>query len=168
MEDRECLKILKDRGCPERVIEHILAVRDVAMRIAGEVKIDVNLDLIRMGAFFHDIGRSKSHGIEHAVLGAEIAREAGLDESIVRIVERHLGAGITEEEAKSLGLPAKSYMPETAEEKIVSYADTLISGNREISFEASLDKVKKIIGSDHPAIERYWALHREVEGWMSI
>ena len=35
----------------------------------------------------------------------------------MNIIERHIGAGITEEEAVNLGLPKKSYLPETLEEK---------------------------------------------------
>ena len=56
-------------------------------------------------------------------------RKEGVDERIVRIVERHVGAGLTEEDAVYLGLPPKDYIPETREEKIVCHADNLI-GNR--------------------------------------
>ncbi len=165
MDDKRAIGILKEYGCTDRVIAHILAVKRVAMRIAGEVNISVDRDLIRLGALFHDLGRSKTHGIDHALVGAEIARRIGLDERVVRIIERHIGAGITRDEAPSLGLPEKDYIPETPEEKIVSYADILISGDREISFERSLELVERSLGKDHPAIERYKRLHREIEDW---
>ncbi len=53
----------------------------------------------------HDIGRSKTHGISHAVEGAKIVKQYGYPEEVQNIVERHIGAGITEEESVKLGLP---------------------------------------------------------------
>ena len=74
---------------------------------------EANEDLIKKGALLHDIGRSKTHGITHAVEGVEIARKYGYTQDVLNIIERHIGAGITEEEAVELGLPKKSYLPQT-------------------------------------------------------
>jgi len=73
-----------------------------------------------------DIGRAKTHGLDHAIVGAEILRKRGIDERICLIVERHLGAGILAPEAAEIGLPQKDMMPQTLAEKIVSHADNLI------------------------------------------
>ena len=91
------------------------------MKIASNFN-QADLDLIRKGALLHDIGRSKTHGITHAIVGAEIARSYGYSQDVLNIIERHIGAGITESEAVKLGLPAKSYVPQTLEEKIVKSA----------------------------------------------
>ncbi len=165
MKEEEILEILKKTGCSDRVIKHIIAVKEVAVRIAKELKVPVDLDLVREGALFHDIGRSKTHGIEHAVVGAEIAKELGVDERVIRIIERHIGSGITRDEAISLGLPPKDYLPETVEEKIVAYADNLLNGDKEVSFEISLEQFKKTLGDDHPAIKRYIDLNNEINRW---
>ena len=93
-------------------------------------KTECDRELVEVGAILHDIGRSKTHTIDHAIVGAKILREEGVDERIVRIVERHIGAGITRAEATKLGLPPEDYLPKTIEEKIVCQADNLI-GNKE-------------------------------------
>ena len=165
MEDKKEIELLKRLGCSDRVIEHILAVKRVALRIADETTIPVDRELVRMGALLHDIGRARTHGIDHAVVGAEMAREMGVDERIVRIIERHIGAGINADEARALGLPVKDYVPQTPEEKIVAYADNLIKGNRETTFEAALEEFKSIPGIGKPAIERFIMLHEEIEKW---
>ena len=111
----ECLKLLKQAGCKKEVIFHCTAVRDVALRIAK--KTNANIKLVEAGALLHDIGRSKTHGIKHAVQGAKIAKKLGLPNEIINIIERHVGAGLSAKEAKKLGLPEKNYIPETLEEK---------------------------------------------------
>ena len=92
------LKILKQEETPENVIEHSKAVCKKAMKIADNFK-DADKDLIKKGALLHDIGRSKTHGITHAVEGAKIVREYGYPEEVQNIVERHIGAGLSEDEA---------------------------------------------------------------------
>ena len=123
-----CIELLQENGCSDEVIKHCMAVRDVAVRIAK--KADADLKLVEAGALLHDIGRSQTHGILHAVEGVRIARRIGLPLSILYIIERHLGAGIAKEEAVKLGLPEKDYIPETLEEKIVAHADNLIQDGR--------------------------------------
>ncbi len=97
-------------------------------------------------------------------MGGEMAKELGLPENVVRILERHVGAGITADEAKILGLPARDLMPETMEEKIVTDADNLISRARRTSIEEAIADLKRKLGSTHPTITRAMALHEEVMG----
>lgn len=166
-----CLKnsceILERLGYPEELIAHTLTVSRVALSIADRVKIKVDKDLILKGALYHDIGRCRTHGIEHAVVGAKIARELGLSNSIIKIIERHIGAGITAEEAEDLGLPRKDYIPHTPEEKIVSYADNLINGSKEVSFEEALERFRNVLGRNHPSIRRFKEMHKEIQSWIS-
>ncbi len=121
----ESIQYLLDAGCSEQVISHCKAVRDVAVLIA--VKAHANIKLVEAGALLHDIGRSRTHGIHHAVEGVRIAQQLGLPVQIVLIIKRHIGAGISKEEAISLELPEDNYIPETLEEKIVCHADSLIA-----------------------------------------
>ncbi|MCJ7607644.1 MAG: tRNA (cytidine(56)-2'-O)-methyltransferase, partial [Thermoplasmata archaeon] len=39
-----------------------------------------------------------------------------------------IGAGLSEDEAAELGLPARDFLPLTLEEKVVAHADNLTSG----------------------------------------
>ena len=161
----EAVIIQREKGCSVNVINHCKAVAKVAVRIANrcvENGVSVNVRLVQNGALLHDLGRSETQGIRHAVVGADIARSLKLPEPIIAIIERHIGGGITAQEAAGIGLPVKSYMPVTIEEKIVSYADKLVEGNRVVRIEETVLKLREELGTDHPAAKRVMALHREI------
>ena len=158
--------VLIKAGCSPDVVAHCRTVSRTALAIARRVKVSVDHELIRQGGLFHDIGRSRTHGLEHAIVGAEIAEGLGFSDALVHIIERHIGAGITAGEAARLGLPKKDYLPLTAEEKIVSYADNLTSGVREMPFYEALDRFKEILGPGHEGIELFVKQHHEIQGWM--
>jgi uncharacterized protein (TIGR00295 family) len=161
---KECLELLRETGCSDTVIKHCKAVRDVAVCIAQKAHGDVAL--VEAGALLHDIGRSKTHGIRHGVEGAKIARKLGLPMSIVCIIERHLGAGIPKEEAGALGLPVKSYMPQTLEEKIVAHADNLIDDSKRQPIEK---QVERALHEGYPRYaERLIRLHKELSDLCGI
>ena len=153
--------MLEKEHTPENVIDHCKAVYKKAMKIASNFD-DVDEDLIRKGALLHDIGRSRTHGITHAVEGVKIAERYVYDEDVLNIIERHIGAGITESEAEKLGLPKKSYVPQTLEEKIVAHADNLVSGSREVDIDFVIEKWKRTIEDSDDNIERLIKLDNEL------
>lgn len=155
------LKILKQEETPENVIEHSKAVYKKAMVIAANFK-NADKDLIKKGTLLHDIGRSKTHGISHAVEGAKIVKQYGYPEEVQNIVERHIGAGITEEESVKLGLPKKSYIPQTIEEKIVAHADNLLSGTKDVDIDFDIAKWKRKIDKPEENIKRLIELDNEL------
>ncbi|MBR4446930.1 TIGR00295 family protein [Methanobrevibacter sp.] len=155
------LKLLEKENTPENVIQHCIAVCKKAMKIAANFD-NADKDLIRQGALLHDIGRSRTHGISHAIEGVEIAREYGYPTEVLNIIERHIGAGITPEEAVKLGLPEKSYLPITLEEKIVAHADNLISGTKEVDVDFVISKWKRTIEDSEDNIERLIELDNEL------
>lgn len=155
------LKILKQEETPENVIEHSKVVYKKAMVIAANFK-NADKDLIKKGALLHDIGRSKTHGISHAVEGAKIVKQYGYPEEVQNIVERHIGAGITEEESVKLGLPKKSYIPQTIEEKIVAHADNLLSGTKDVDIDFDIAKWKRKIDKPEENIKRLIELDNEL------
>lgn len=158
--------VLISAGCSADVVAHCTAVSNTALSLAEKIKTPVDRELVRQGGLFHDIGRSKTHGIGHAVAGTEIARRLGFSRALTNIIERHIGAGITAKEAARLGLPIKDYLPVTTEEMIVSYADNLINGTREMPFSEALDRFKIILGPDHEGVELFIKQHYEIQGWM--
>ena len=158
--------MLISAGCASEVVAHCIAVSRMAVSIAERAKVRVDWELVRQGGLFHDIGRSRTHGIEHAVTGVEIAKSLGFFNALTSIIERHIGAGITASEAERLGLPKKDYLPLTPEEKIVSYADNLISGVREMPFYEALDRFKSILGPEHEGVGLFIKQHEEIQGWM--
>jgi len=144
-------------------------VAKVATRLAKQLiskGYDVDIRLVETGALLHDIGRCRSHDIYHVSKGVEIARELGLPESVINIIERHVGGGIPDDEARELGLPKGHYVPETLEEKIVTYADKLIDGRREVTIEATIQEFADKLGKDHPSIKRLKNLDAEMKALL--
>ena len=154
------IELLRRENTPENVIDHCKAVCRKAMKIAANFD-NADKDLIKKGALLHDIGRSKTHGITHAIEGVEIARKYGYTSDVLNIIERHIGAGITEEEAIWLGLPKKSYLPQSIEEKIVAHADNLVSGSEE-DIDFVIAKWKRQIPDNEDNIERLLKLDEEL------
>lgn len=155
------LELLEKENTPPNVINHCKAVCRKAMEIASNFE-DADKDLIRKGALLHDIGRSKTHGITHAIEGVEIAKKYGYPQDVLNIIERHIGAGITETEAVKLGLPKKSYLPQTLEEKIVAHADNLVSGSEEVTLDFVIEKWKRRIEDSDDNIKRLIELDNEL------
>ena len=154
----ECIELLRKSGCSEEVIRHCQTVRDVAVRMAEKANADVKL--VEASALLHDIGRSKTHGIRHAVEGGKIAKKLGLTESIVKIIERHIGAGLPADEARKLGLPEKDYIPNTLEEKIVCHADSLVDNNKKQDIEHEVERA--LMDGHKEYARRLIILHKEL------
>jgi len=161
----EALRVLAKTGCSKRVIEHCKTVSKFAVRVAQAFKekgVSVNIQLVEIGGLLHDIGRSKTHTVDHGFIGGQIACSLGLPQSVVKAIERHVGGGIPKEEAKRLGWPARSYLPLTWEEKIVCYADKRVEGMRTVQIRQALESYVARLGRNHPAIDRIKKLHEEI------
>jgi len=161
---QEALKILVQSGCSSPVVKHCKAVERLAVKIAKVCRgegLNVDLSLVRIGALLHDVGRSKTHGINHVIEGVRIAQSLGLPDSLVSIIGCHAGGGISIEEAKRLGWPPGRYVPQTLEEKIVTYTDKLIEGSHKVEIEQTIEKFSRELGGNHPTIERMKRLHEE-------
>ncbi|NYB51314.1 MAG: TIGR00295 family protein [Methanobacteriaceae archaeon] len=154
--------MLEEFNCPRYVIEHSKAVMLKAADLSLNFKGKVDLNLVKAGAMLHDVGRSKTAGIKHAVVGADILRKNHFPQEIVKIVERHIGSGISKKEAEILGLPPQDYIPVTLEEKLVAHADNLIHGTGEVDLDFVIKKWTDKMGAHHPSIIRLERLHAEL------
>ncbi|MCL2115625.1 MAG: TIGR00295 family protein [Methanobrevibacter sp.] len=154
------IKILKQENCPEWVIDHSIAVYNKAIEISKNFNVDN--DLIKKGSLLHDIGRSKTNDINHAIIGSKIAIKHGFSNEVANIIEKHIGSGITKKEAIDLGLPKKDYLPVTLEEKIVSHSDNLFNGSKEVDIEFVANKWKKRLANADDAIYRLKKMHNEL------
>jgi len=156
-------QIYEKYNLPENVRHHIEAVTLGVARVVEKLqKRDVTVDVnsLILGALLHDIGRSVTHDISHGVIGSAIAREEGFSERVCLLIERHVGAGLTLEEARSFGLPERSYMPETLEEKILAAVDNLASGDELITKEEFIRDVELKFDNGEVA-RRFFALYEE-------
>ncbi len=140
--DREfALDLLRKLKISYAVRRHSIKVAEKAVEIAHRIKKkQVNYDLVEIGALLHDIGRTATHGFKHAVIGGKILRERGFPEALARICETHILGGLDEDDAKTVGLPKKNYLPITLEEKIVCFADKLVAGRKVVSIESRFNR----------------------------
>jgi uncharacterized protein len=163
------LHLLRENHCSKKVVNHCKAVRDLAVETAGVLErrgFKIDFALVEAGALLHDIGRSKTHSVHHAVVGAEIAESAGLPDSVVAIIKRHVGGGITANEAEELGWPKDVYVPVTLEEKVVAYADKLIEKGKRAPIDITVEKLEAERKPE--AAERVRKLYDEIACLMSV
>ena len=169
------IDLLRKAGVSDDDIRHCLLVTRKAMEIAVRTGEDLDLELVGRGALFHDLGKAKTHAIEHGRLGAEMGRELGLPESITAIMEKLIRGGLTGDEAVELGLPVKDYSLGKLEERIVIYADRLVDiitdkvveteGEAEERFEEILTANIRY-GKNDITLKRYLGYHREIQALM--
>ena len=160
----DALAILKISGCSKKVIAHCVAVAQLALSMGLKLENDgysVDLELLEIGGLLHDLGRAKSHGIDHGIIGVDIAKKNHIEPAVQEIIKRHIGAGITREEAKKMGLPDDDYIPVTLEQKIVANADNLLMGTERISLERRI-RIMQEKNINEEIIERVKALAEEI------
>lgn len=166
----ECLQILQNASTPSNVIDHTIFTAQTAISISKILKkkfLNLNCELILAGALLHDIGRSKSHKLNHAVIGGQILKELNLPDSLIWIVERHIFAGITKEETVELELPFRDFLPQTLEEKIVAYSDNVSKRDSILSLNEVVKRYTRYLPQNHPIIIRVRVLHNEIENLMN-
>ena len=159
----QAIELLRKNNCPPEVVDHCLVVANLALDIARRLLkkgLSVDLQLVEVGALLHDIGRSKTHGVSHGLVGGQIAESLDLPEAVVRIIKRHVGGGITAEEAEWFGWPKDVYVPVTLEEKIVSFADKLIDQSKQVSVDVEIERLEA--DGHKEAAERVRKLHEEI------
>ena len=150
----------EDDELRRKLLKHSIQVCRKALELARRTEVPLDLAVVETGAMLHDVGIRRCdapgiccHGDQpylcHGLAGAEMLREYGkahgLDlEPFARICERHTGSGLTAQEIaeQRLPLPARDFLPETPEEKLICLADKFFSksGNME---EKPFGKVRR-------------------------
>lgn len=158
----QAIQILKQQ-CPPQVVQHCIAVTALALEIADKLQakgIKINLPLVEAGGLLHDLGRAKSHEVNHGLIGAQMGKDLGFPQPLLDVIKRHVGAGITNEEAQWLRWPPDNYMPTTIEEKVVCYADKRVDHDRVVPIEEEIRKLQR--RGYLAAAERVRRLHTEI------
>ncbi|MCP8318875.1 MAG: HDIG domain-containing protein [Candidatus Methylarchaceae archaeon HK01B] len=165
MNEQEAINLLKEEKAPDTLLRHSITVSEVSLILAFALKengYEIDLELVKVGGLLHDIGRTRMHTVHHGYVGGKLLREMGIDERIVRIAERHVGGGLSKEDAEKINLPEGVYMPETLEEKVVCFADKIVGMDRVIPLEETLDKFRKELGDESDAVQRLIELKGEL------
>ncbi|MFI0406897.1 HD domain-containing protein [Actinomadura sp. 3N508] len=132
------IRALHERYAPtadafELVWTHCAIVCEIAEQIMDGGGFDVNKDLVRAGCLLHDIGVYRLYDaagaldhtnyIKHGLLGHELLRGEGFPEVICRFCSCHTGLTRDDIERQKLPIPVADYLAESAEERLVAYAD---------------------------------------------
>ncbi|MDJ0991359.1 MAG: HDIG domain-containing protein, partial [Desulfobacterales bacterium] len=83
------IDLLRANGVSEDDIAHCLKVAEKALEIAYRTSQVLDFEFVGRGALFHDLGKGKTHAIEHGKIGAEMGRALGLPEPINAVMEKH-------------------------------------------------------------------------------
>jgi uncharacterized protein len=170
--------MLRTAGVSEDDIDHSVKVAEKALELCRRIgENGIDQELVGRGGLFHDLGKAKTHEMEHGRIGAELGRTIGLPDGITSIMEKHIRGGLTGDEARELGLPVKDYTLRKLEERIVIYADRLVDiihdgivpvkseQEAEERFEEILRTYPKY-GKNEITLNRYLGYHREIQGLM--
>jgi uncharacterized protein len=173
------IALLRQAGVSEEDIAHSVKVAEKALEIASRIRRTLDIELVGRGALFHDLGKAKTHEIEHGKLGAEMGAAIGLPPAITAVMEKHIRGGLSAEEAVELGLPVKDYTLATLEERIIIYADRLVDiitngivrikdeREAEEQFERILSTIVKY-GKNDITLKRYLNYHREIQDLSAL
>lgn len=137
------ISILRDYGCDLwnyykewSRLDHCVRVSKYSSKIATRIMkahpdIKINFQTTVLGALLHDLAvpmveRGEILPIQHGYVAGKILRTRGWEE-IARIAECHIGSGITLHDIieNKLPLPYQDFLPQTIEEKIVTFADKI-------------------------------------------
>lgn len=149
-------KYAPDEKAAKAVWSHTTLVLKIAEQLVKKNNLEVNWEIAKPGILLHDIATFECEErynpvvvkpyIQHALLGSLITRAEGFDETVSLMVERHIGLGISKDEiiANNYPLPKRDFLPETLEEKLLSYADKFHSKGRGFrSFEERVEQYKQ-------------------------
>jgi uncharacterized protein len=172
------VSVLRNAGVSEDDITHSMKVAEKALELAGRIRGNsLDQELVGRGGLFHDLGKAKTHEMEHGQLGAELGKKIGLPQAVTDIMEKHIRGGLTEPEARELGLPVKDYTLRRLEERIVIYADRLVDiiydgivpVRSELDAEDRFEEILRTYpkyGKNEITLERYLGYHREIQCLM--
>ena len=166
---------MRTNGVSEDDIAHCVKVAEKALEIAYRTNQNLDFEFIGRGALFHDLGKAKTHDIEHGRIGAEMGKALGLPAPVNAVMEKHIRGGLTDEEARELNLPVKDYTLHTLEERIIIYADRLVDiitedivhTDEELEAEERFEEILRTIpkyGKNDITLARYLNYHREIQG----
>ena len=172
--DPKDIDLLRKSGMTDPDLDHSQKVAEKALEIARRTGVKLDMELVGRGALFHDLGKTKTHEINHGRIGAEIGKILGLPQEVTAIMEKHIRGGLTADEAEELGLPVQDYTLHKLEERIIIYADRLVDiihdGIVEIQVEPEAEtrfveilKEYPKYGKNEITLNRYLLYHNEIQ-----
>ena len=139
------------------VYGHCQIVTEIALWCVNNINDKVDKDLLETAALLHDVGSYAFFDDEgkslngrlypqHAILGAKILTDEGIDKQVCEIVSTHVLLGLTKQEItdKPWPLPERGYEPQTIEGQLLCYADRFHSKHPTFNaFDTFLERLKQ-------------------------
>jgi len=164
---QEALALHRKYGSNDRIVSHCQACANISKLLsekATEQGHQVNVDAVVAGALLHAIGRRQTQLMTHGSVGAGLLEKERVDSVVVEIVRRHVGAGISAQEAAVLGFPPGDYIPRTLEQEIVCFADKMLDGDMARPFE---EEAKRFVKKGHD-VQRLRKLKEDVDAAVGV
>ncbi len=153
----------------ELVYGHCKVVSEIALWCVGNIPDSVDRDLLEAACLLHDIGSYAFFDDEgdnlnsrlypqHAILGAKLLEDEGVDIRLTEIVSTHVLLGLTEQEIIDTPwyLPNKNYEPKSIEGELLCYADRFHSKHPTFnSYDSFLTKLSKSLPLQAKKFERW-------------
>jgi uncharacterized protein (TIGR00295 family) len=161
-DEKQSLELHQKYGSGDRIVTHCRTVARASVVLSKALSArgkPIDSRAVLAGALLHDIGRTRTHEVGHGHVGASMLEEEGVDPVVVEIVRRHVGAGISPEEAGTLGFPKGDYVPKTLEQMVVCFSDKMVSADTVRPFE---EEVKRFERKGHD-VKRLLALRKSLE-----
>lgn len=136
---------------------HSRMVASFAIELADSLGLDIDRRFVEEAAMLHDIGIFRCNApsifcdgylpyIAHGVEGRRLLDSLGLPRHAL-VCERHTGSGLTLEDIRrqQLPLPLRDMTPQSAEERLICYADKFYSKSGDPRRRKPLDEVEQSI-----------------------
>ena len=158
--DDEIFALMANLGLPDGIKEHSIVVKEIALDIVNKIKqknpdAQIDAEVVEAGALLHDIGRTKTHGIDHGYRGYMLMRDANIDERVARCALAHVLGGFDKDDIKhEFPTDAReeikiSLMPKSIEEKIVCLADKNAEGTMQVTTKKRFSRWFKKYGKSN-------------------
>jgi uncharacterized protein len=141
----ECLRLMKQHGMLENIIDHSIEVANVALYLSTELNRRgqrINLLLVEAASLLHDLTKKDSFKTkeDHAWTGSRLLKEMGYEE-VGEVVAQHIW----------LSHDIDPLL--VSEEEVVNYADKRVMHDRIVSLEERFNDLRDRYGRDQKGMD---------------
>lgn len=141
----ECLRLIRESGMLEHIIDHSLKVAEVALYLSKELNKrgqNIDLHLVEAAALLHDLTKTECLRTkeDHALTGSKLLQAMGF-EKVGAVVREHIH------------LSKKVDPFHVSEEEIVNYADKRVKHTEVVSLEERFEDLRARYGKNPVALK---------------
>ncbi len=141
----DAIGLLVEYGKGAAWTKHCVAVADLSEKVGALLSNHrmIDLQFLWSSALLHDLGRCVTHDpIMHGVEGYRLLTRLGHHEAAF-VCASHILFGLDAAEAARFGLPARDFLPQTIEERLVPLIDFLIEHDRATTLDRRFSSLRR-------------------------